>query len=189
MTEEEKKDDAATEEAVEETKDQPAGEAGDAPVEEAAAEEKKEEEAPAEEKVEEAAPVEEEPAKEVEMTADQKKVIDMIEKMTVLELHALVKVFEEKFGVSAAAVAVAGAAGGDAGDAEEKSDYVVHLAAVGDSKIGVIKAVKEVLGLGLKEAKDLVEAAPADLKSGVKPEEAEEMKTKLTEAGATVELK
>jgi len=173
---EEKKDDAAVEETAEETKEE-------APAEEAAAEE-----APtAEEKAEEAAP-EEEPAKEVEMTADQKKVVDLIEKMTVLELHDMVKVFEEKFGVSAAAVAVAG--GGDAGGAaEEKSDYVVHLSAVGDSKIGVIKAIKEVLGLGLKEAKDLVESAPVDLKSGVKTEDAEEMKTKLTEAGASVELK
>ncbi len=175
----EKKDDAAVE-AVEETK------------EEAPAEEKKEEAAPsAEEKKEEVAPAAEEPAeevKEVEMTADQKKVIDMIEKMTVLELNALVKVFEEKFGVSAAAVAVAG--GGDAGaGAEEKSDFIVHLVSIGDSKIGVIKALKDILGLGLKDAKDLAESAPVDIKSGVKPEEAEEMKTKLTDAGASVELK
>ncbi|MAZ67424.1 50S ribosomal protein L7/L12 [bacterium] len=168
MTDEEKKDEAAaTEGAAEETK----------------------EEAPAEE----AAPAEEVPAadeaEEVEVPDEYKDLIEKIEKMTVLELHGLVKVLEKKFGVSAAAVAVAGgAAGGDAG-AEEKSDYVVHLSAVGDSKIGVIKAVKEVLGLGLKEAKDLVESAPADLKSGVKPAEAEEMKVKLTEAGATVELK
>lgn len=161
MTDEEKKDDAAAEEAAEETK----------------------EEAPAEE-----APAADE-AEEVEVPDEYKDLIEKIEKMTVLELHGLVKVLEKKFGVSAAAVAVAGgAAGGDAGG-EEKSDYVVHLSAVGDSKIGVIKAVKEVLGLGLKEAKDLVEGAPADLKSGVKPEEAEEMKAKLTEAGATVELK
>lgn len=171
MSEEEKKDDAATEEAAEETT----------------------EEAPAEEKKEEAAPAEEQTAadeaEEVEVPDEYKDLIEKIENMTVLELHGLVKVLEKKFGVSAAAVAVAGAGGGDAGGAEEKSDYVVHLAAVGDSKIGVIKAVKEVLGLGLKEAKELVESAPADLKSGVKPEEAEEMKTKLAEAGATVELK
>ena len=166
MSEEEKKDDAATEEAAADTT----------------------EEAPAEEKKEEAAPAADE-AEEVEVPAEYKDLIEKIEKMTVLELHGLVKTLEKKFGVSAAAVAVAGAAGGDAGGAEEKSDYVVHLAAVGDSKIGVIKAVKEVLGLGLKEAKELVESAPADLKSGVKPEEAEEMKAKLAEAGATIELK
>lgn len=170
MTEEEKKDETTAEETAEETK-----------------EEVVTEEAPAtEEKAEESAPTEE--AEEVEVPDEYKDLIEKIEKMTVLELHGLVKVLEKKFGVSAAAVAVAGAAaGGEA--AEEKSDYVVHLSAVGDSKIGVIKAIKEVLGLGLKEAKDLVESAPADLKSGVKPEEAEEMKTKLTEAGATVELK
>lgn len=180
MSDEEKKDDAATEEAAEETKEE-------APAEEAAEEKKEEETAPAEEKAEEAPAAEE--AEEVEVPDEYKDLIEKIEKMTVLELHGLVKTLEKKFGVSAAAVAVAGgAAGGDAG-AEEKSDYVVHLAAVGDSKIGVIKAVKEVLGLGLKEAKDLVEGAPADLKSGVKPEEAEEMKAKLVEAGATVELK
>ena len=180
----------------------------DAETEEAAApeataeEEKKEEEAPAvEEKVEEPAPVEEAPveekpadaegsgeAKEVEMTADQKKIIEQIENMTVVELNALVKVFEEKFGVSAAAVAVAGpVAGGDA--AEEKSSFTVHLAALGDSKIGVIKVAKEVLGLGLKEAKDLVESAPVDLKSDVKKDDAEEWKTKFEAAGATIELK
>ena len=177
MTEEKKEE--ATEEVVEEKKEE-------APAAEEAVEEKKEEAAPAaEEKKEE---VTEEPAKEVAMTADQKKVIDMIEKMTVLELHALVKVFEEKFGVSAAAVAAAG--GGDAGAAaEEKSEFTVHLAAIGDSKIGVIKALKDILGLGLKDAKDLAESAPVDIKSDVKKEEAEEMKTKLTEAGASVELK
>ncbi|MAJ97042.1 50S ribosomal protein L7/L12 [bacterium] len=176
MTEEEKKDEAATEEVAEETKDLPA-QSGEAVVEEAPA---------VEEKAEESAPAEE--AEEVEVPDEYKDLIEKIEKMTVLELHGLVKVLEKKFGVSAAAVAVAGgAAGGEA--VEEKSDYIVHLSAVGDSKIGVIKAIKEVLGLGLKEAKDLVESAPADLKSGVKPEDAEEMKAKLTEAGASVELK
>jgi len=166
MTDAEKKDDVATEEvAAEETKEEAPAEAV----------------APAEE-----APVADE-AEEFEVPAEYKDLIEQVEKMTVLELHGLVKTLEKKFGVSAAAVAVAGASAGEA--AEEKSDYVVHLAAVGDSKIGVIKAIKEVLGLGLKEAKDLVESAPADLKSGVKPEEAEAMKAKLMEAGATVELK
>lgn len=168
MTEEEKKDDVATEEVAETTTE--------APAEEAAVEEKKEE----------AAPVEEE--EEVEVPAEYKDLIEKIEKMTVLELHGLVKVLEKKFGVSAAAVAVAGGADAGAG-AEEKSDYDVHLVSIGDSKIGVIKAVKAVLGLGLKEAKDLVESAPVDVKTGVKPEEAEEIKTALTDAGATVELK
>lgn len=150
-------------------------------------------EAPAEEVVAEtpapaaAAPVVEE-AEEVEVPAEYKELIEKIEKMTVLELHGLVKTLEKKFGVSAAAVAVAGPAG--AGEAaEEKSEFTIHLAAVGDSKIGVIKAVKDVLGLGLKEAKDLVESAPVDLKSGVKAAEAEEMKAKLAESGATIELK
>tara|TARA_B100000745_G_scaffold279533_1_gene211090 strand:+ start:5993 stop:6466 length:474 start_codon:yes stop_codon:yes gene_type:complete len=146
--------------------------------------EETQEEAVVEETQEETASDEE----EVTVPDEYKDLIEKIEKMTVLELHGLVKVLEKKFGVSAAAVAVTGTVGGDGG-AEEKSDYIVHLSAIGDSKIGVIKAVKEILGLGLKEAKELVESAPADLKSGVKSEEAEEMKSKLTEAGASVELK
>lgn len=147
---------------------------------EAAAEETKEE-APA------AAP--EAAEEEVEVPAQFKEIVEAIEKMTVLELHELVKVFEKKFGVSAAAVAVAGpAAGGDAG-AEEQSDFTVELTEAGAQKIAVIKVVKEVLGLGLKEAKDLVDSAPAELKTGVKKEDAEELKTKLEEAGAKVTLK
>src|SRR5690606_41474564 len=117
-----------------------------------------------------------------------KDLVSSIETMSVLELNELVKVLENKFGVSAVAVA-APAAGGAADAAEEKSDFTVHLKDAGASKIGVIKVVKEALGLGLKEAKDLVDGAPADLKSGVKKEEAEEIKKKLEEAGATVELK
>ncbi len=110
--------------------------------------------------------------------------------MSVLELNELVKLLEKKFGVSAIAMAApGGTAGDDVGGAEEKDEFTVHLADVGGSKIGVIKALKETLGLGLKEAKDLAESAPADIKSGVKKEEAEEMKTKLEEAGAKVELK
>lgn len=172
----EKKDDVVAEEATTE-------ETTEAATEEVAAEEVKEEAAPA---VEEEAAAEEE-ADDFEVPAEYADMIEKIEKMTVLELHGLVKVLEKKFGVSAAAVAVAG--GGASEAAEEKSDYIINLAAVGDSKIGVIKAVKDVLGLGLKEAKDLVESAPVDLKSGVKPEEAEEIKAKLVEAGASVELK
>lgn len=107
---------------------------------------------------------------------------------SVLELHELVKAIEEKFGVSASAVASAGpAAAGEA--VEEKSSFTVHLASAGESKIAVMKVIKEVLGLGLKEVKDLVDGAPVDIKTGVAKAEAEEMKKALSEAGATVELK
>lgn len=122
----------------------------------------------------------------VEVPAKFKTLVESIETMSVLELHELVKLLEKKFGVSAVAAAAPVAA---AEAAEEKSDFTVHLKDAGASKIGVIKVVKEALGLGLKEAKDLVDAAPSDLKTGVKKEEAEEIKKKLEEAGATVELK
>jgi len=118
--------------------------------------------------------------------------IAAIETMSVLELSELVSALEEKFGVSAAApVAVAAAAGGDAGGAaaEEKTDFDVILTAAGDKKIQVIKAVREVTGLGLKEAKELVDGAPKAVKEGVPAAEAEELKAKLEEAGASVELK
>ncbi|MCD5381318.1 MAG: 50S ribosomal protein L7/L12 [Candidatus Pacebacteria bacterium] len=108
--------------------------------------------------------------------------------MTVLELHELVKVLEKRFGVSASAVAVAGpAAGGDAG--EEQTEFTVELTEAGGQKIAVIKAVKGALGLGLKEAKELVDGAPAVLKEGMKKEDAETLKTELEGAGATVTLK
>ncbi|MFQ5661987.1 MAG: 50S ribosomal protein L7/L12 [Candidatus Paceibacteria bacterium] len=115
--------------------------------------------------------------------------VEEIEKMSVIELNELVKVFEEKFGVSAQAVAAApaGGAGGDA--AEEQDSFTVELTAAGDQKIAVIKAVKGLLGLGLKEAKDAVDGAPSVLKEGVKKEEAEEMKKQIEEAGGTVTLK
>lgn len=136
--------------------------------------------------VKEEAPAKEE--KEVEVPAKFKKFVEEIEAMTVLELNELVKVFEKKFGVSAAAVAVAGPAA--AGGAEEgKSTMDVELTAAGDQKIAVIKVVKEVLGLGLKEAKDLVDGAPTMLKTGMKKEEAEELKKKLEDAGGKVTLK
>lgn len=125
----------------------------------------------------------------VEVPAKFKKIVEEIENMTVLELNELVKVFEKKFGVSAAAVAVAGPAAGAADAGEAKTDFEVVLADAGAQKIAVIKAVKEVLGLGLKEAKDLVDGAPASLKSGMKKEDAEALKKKLEEAGAKVELK
>ena len=119
------------------------------------------------------------------MTNEQ--LIEAVEKMTVLELNTLVKAIEEKWGVSAAAVAVA--AGPAAAAAEEKSEFDVELTSFGEQKIAVIKVVKEALGLGLKEAKDLVESAPAKLKEGMKKEDAEALKKKIEEAGGKVTLK
>ena len=116
----------------------------------------------------------------------QEQIIEAVEKMTVLELNTLVKAIEEKWGVSAAAVAVAGPA---AAAAEEKDSFTVELAAVGDQKVAVIKVVKEALGLGLKEAKDLVDAAPSVLKEDMKKEDAEALKKKVEEAGGKVTLK
>lgn len=112
-----------------------------------------------------------------------------IENMSVLELNDLVKAIEEKFGVSAAAVAAAPAAGAGAEAADEKSAYTVHLTSAGEGKIAVMKVVKEVLALGLKDAKDLVDGAPVDLKKDMKKAEADDFKKKLEEAGASVELK
>ncbi len=128
----------------------------------------------------------------VELSADAQKVLDAVEKMTVLELSELVKALEEKFGVSAAPVAVAGAApaagGGDAADAGDGTVSVI-LAGFGDNKIGVIKAIREVAGLGLKEAKDFVESAPKAVKEGISQSEADELKKSLEEAGAQIEIK
>ena len=115
-------------------------------------------------------------------------IISKVESMSVLELSELVKALEEKFGVSAAAMAVAGPAAGGAA-AEEKTAWDVVLTNGGEQKINVIKIVKEATGLGLKEAKDLVDGAPKEVKKGMKKEEAEELKKKLEEAGAVVELK
>ena len=121
----------------------------------------------------------------------KEEIMQAIEGMTVLELSELVKAMEEKFGVSAAApVAVAAVGAAPAAAAgEEKTEFTVVLAAVGDKKINVIKAVREATGLGLKEAKELVDGAPAPIKENVAKAEAEELKKKLEEAGATVELK
>ena len=116
------------------------------------------------------------------------EIIKKVEGMSVIELNDLVKAIEEKFGVSAAAVAVSGSAA-PAEVADEKSEFTVHLAAVGEQKIAVMKVVKEVLALGLKEAKDMVDGAPIDLKAGMKKAEAEDFQKKLSEAGATVTLK
>jgi len=126
--------------------------------------------------------------------ADIQAIVDQIKGLTLLEASELVKAMEETFGVSAAAAAVAvapaGAAAGEAAaPAEEKTEFDVVLQAIGGNKINVIKVVREVTALGLKEAKDLVEAAPKAVKEGVSKEEAETIKNKLTEAGATVEVK
>jgi large subunit ribosomal protein L7/L12 len=116
------------------------------------------------------------------------KIISEVEKLSVLELAELVKALEKKFGVSAAAMAVAGPSAGDAAAGEEKTSWSVVLKSGGEQKINVIKIVKEVTGLGLKEAKDIVDGAPKAIKEGLKKEEAEELKKKLELVGAVVEL-
>ena len=124
------------------------------------------------------------------LSKEAEQLIQSVEKMTVAELNDLVKALEEKFDVTAAVPVAAAAAGGDAGAAESASDSVnVVLASAGDKKIQVLKVVREITGLGLKEAKDLVESAPKPIKEGVKKEEAEEMKKKIEEAGGKVEFK
>lgn len=127
--------------------------------------------------------------KEVVVPAKFEKLVAEIEKMSVLDLSELVKVLEEKFGVSAAAPMMMGAAPATAEAAEEKTDFDVELTAAGAQKINVIKAVREITGLGLKEAKDLVDAAPKVIKEKIAKAQAEEIKKKLEEAGATVVLK
>ena len=123
------------------------------------------------------------------MSEKLEKIITEVEGLSVLELNELVKAFEEKFGVSATAVSAAGPASAEATAGEEKSTADVELSDGGATKIAVIKVVKEVLGLGLKEAKDLVDAAPSVLKEGMKKEDAEALKKKVEEAGGKVELK
>lgn len=126
------------------------------------------------------------------MAVSKEEVLESISNMTVLELSELIKEMEEKFGVSAAAAAVAVAApaggGGGAGEAE-KTEFTVELTAVGDSKVNVIKVVRAVTGLGLKEAKELVDGAPKPIKEGVSKEDAEGIQKQLTEAGATCDIK
>ena len=121
------------------------------------------------------------------MTIEQ--ILEAIENMKVLELNELVKAAEEKFGVSAAAPVMVGGAAGAAGGAEEKTEFDVILASAGSSKIGVIKEVRAITGLGLKEAKELVDGAPKPIKEGASKEEADEIKEKLEAAGASVEVK
>lgn len=174
MSEENKVADTGVEETTEET------------ATEAAPEAEAKEEAPA------AAPEADTAEEEVvEVPEKFQKLVEQIEEMSVLELNELVKVLEKRFGVSAAAVAVAapGANGGEGGGEEEQSEFAIELTEAGAQKIAVIKAVKEALALGLKEAKDLVDAAPSVLKEGVKKEDAEALKATLEEAGATVTLK
>ncbi len=185
MTDEEKKVEEKTDEATKApTEEVKAEETKESPIEEAKTEEKKPE-APVEEKKEEA---KEDEGEDVEVPEKFKSLVEGIETMSVLDLHELVKLLEKKFGVSAAAVAVAGTAGGGE-EVEEKSSFDVELTSAGEKKIQVIKAVKAALGLGLKEAKDLVDGAPEVLKEGMKKEEAEELKKAIEEAGGTVTLK
>jgi len=128
----------------------------------------------------------------IKLSDNAQKVLDLVEKMSLLEASELVKAMEEKFGVSAAApVAMAAmpGAGGAAPAAEVKDEFTVVLTATGDKKIQVIKEIRAITGLGLKEAKDLVEGAPANVKEGVSKTEAEQIKAKLEEAGAVVDLK
>ncbi|MBF0803762.1 MULTISPECIES: 50S ribosomal protein L7/L12 [Neisseria] len=124
------------------------------------------------------------------MAITKEDILEAVGSLTVMELNDLVKAFEEKFGVSAAAVAVAGPAGAATGAAaEEKTEFDVILAAAGDQKVGVIKVVRAITGLGLKEAKDMVDGAPKAVKEGVSKAEAEDIQKQLEEAGAKVEIK
>ncbi|WP_107929199.1 50S ribosomal protein L7/L12 [Neisseria animaloris] len=124
------------------------------------------------------------------MAITKEDILEAVAGLTVMELNELVKAFEEKFGVSAAALAVAGgAAAGGAAAAEEKTEFDVILASAGDQKVGVIKVVRAITGLGLKEAKDMVDGAPKTLKEGVSKAEAEDIQKQLEEAGAKVEIK
>lgn len=132
------------------------------------------------------APVAETKGEDVVVPKEFAAIVDAVEKMTVLQLNDLVKLLEKKWGVSAAAVAVAGPA---AAAVEEKTDFTVVLVSDGGAKIPVMKVVKEALGLGLKEAKDMVEGVPATLKEGMKKEDAENLKKQIEEAGGKVELK
>ncbi len=126
------------------------------------------------------------------MAVSKEDILEAISNMSVMEVVDLISMMEEKFGVSAAAAvaaAPAAAAGGEAAAAEEKTEFDVILTGFGDKKVGVIKAVRGMTGLGLKEAKDLVEGAPSPVKEGVSKDEAEKMKAELEEAGGSVELK
>ena len=182
MAEETKKDDAVVEAEVKEEA-APAVEEKKEEAKEEVKEEKKE--AATAEEVASDSDVDE----SVEVPKEFAKLVEQVEKMSVLELNELVKVLEKRFGVSASAVAVAGPADGGAGDGEEQTEFAVELTEAGAQKIAVIKVVKEACGLGLKEAKDMVDGAPSVIKEGLKKEDAEELQKKFEEAGATVTLK
>ncbi len=175
----EKKD--ASVDTTEEKKDEVVSE--EAPKEETKTEE------PVKEKEEKKEETKEEAGEDVEVPKKFKDLVEAVESMSVLDLNELVKLLEKKFGVSAAAVAVAAPGAGGADGAEEQDSFNVELKSAGDQKIAVIKAIKEILGLGLKEAKDMIDGAPTMLKEGVKKEEAEDIKKKIEEAGGSVELK
>ena len=127
------------------------------------------------------------------MAISKEDILEAVSSMSVLDLSELIKEMEEKFGVSAAAAAVAApaaaAGGGEAAGGEEKSEFDLHLTGIGDNKVSVIKAVREITGLGLKEAKDIVDAAPKVVKEALAKADADEAMKKLTDAGATAELK
>ena len=123
------------------------------------------------------------------MAISKEDILEAVGSLTVMELNDLVKAFEEKFGVSAAAVAVAGPAGGAAAAVEEQTEFTVVLAAAGDKKVEVIKVVRAATGLGLKEAKDVVDGAPKAVKEGIAKADAEALKKQLEDAGAKVEIK
>ncbi len=189
MSEEEKKTDSAVDESTTsaEKTEQPETEAAD---DDKSADIETKDTSAKEEPATEAEPeVKEEPVAETKEVPEQfKGIIEAIEKMTVLEAFELKKAIEDHFGVVASAAA-APATGEAADDEDEQTDFMIELSEVGSQKIAVIKAVKEICALGLKEAKDLVDSAPAELKSGVKKEDAEAIKAKLEEAGASVVLK
>jgi large subunit ribosomal protein L7/L12 len=128
-------------------------------------------------------------SEDIKLSENGAKVLELIESMTVLEAADLVKAMEEKFGVSAAAPVAVAAAAGPAAEAEEQTEFTVVLTGAGDKKIQVIKEVRAITGLGLKEAKDLVEGVPANVKEGIAKDEAEQIKTKLEEVGAIIDIK
>ncbi len=128
-------------------------------------------------------------SEDIKLSENGAKVLELIESMTVLEAADLVKAMEEKFGVSAAAPVAVAAAAGPAAEVEEQTEFTVVLTGVGDKKIQVIKEVRAITGLGLKEAKDLVEGAPTSVKEGVTKDEADQIKTKLEEVGAIIDIK
>lgn len=184
---EEENEEEETEEDDEEEEEENDDEEADGGDEEDDSDEEEEDDTEADSEESDNGTSDEEGGEDVEVPEKFEDIVEEIEGMPVIELNELVKLLEKKWGVSAQAVAAAGGGGGE--EEEEKDAYDIELTDFGDSKIGVIKAVKAALGLGLKEAKGMVEDAPVVLKEGVPTEEAEEMKEAIEEAGGTVELK